>query len=427
MKMEKIYRYRDLKTEASRDVVLKCMDCEPGNPVYEEACEEYDVVAQEFENRISAVASCAFVEAGDELTQYGIPRGSQLLCVVRSIGFSASAVSGEYFAQGDYLKGMIADKLADQLLFSIERSLNPLILQVCREKGFGVHARYDPPQQVPMQVQKLIYQATKVHDSFQFELSSGFMIDPQKSCSSLYVLTGDTAENMLEHDCRRCDNMTCKMRSTPKVSVTMEDGTKFVPEKGESLLLSMQRNQIYLSAPCGGAGRCGKCAIQLIKGELPITERDGHFFSEEKLREGYRLACAAYPEGEIQIRIPGKGEEQFEVAGTQKTVKKPASDHIGIAIDIGTTTVTVSLVNKETAETVASSSFVNQQRAFGADVISRQQASIDGKRTELAESIRRQLADGIRDVLAQSGAKAEKVEKNFWKQSGIQKYNRRRK
>jgi uncharacterized 2Fe-2S/4Fe-4S cluster protein (DUF4445 family) len=48
---------------------------------------------------------------------------------------------------------------------------------------------------------------------------------------------------------------------------------------------------LVIDTPCGGAGTCGKCRIRIISGADDPTEADRRAFSEDELRDGWRLAC----------------------------------------------------------------------------------------------------------------------------------------
>jgi uncharacterized 2Fe-2S/4Fe-4S cluster protein (DUF4445 family) len=72
---------------------------------------------------------------------------------------------------------------------------------------------------------------------------------------------------------------------------------------------------VYISAPCGGRGKCGKCKVKVVSGNLPVTDTDRNHFSPEELQAGFRLSCFAQPEGPITIEVP-KSEKEFQaVAG----------------------------------------------------------------------------------------------------------------
>ncbi len=72
-----------------------------------------------------------------------------------------------------------------------------------------------------------------------------------------------------------------------------------------SLLAAAQHAGADLAAVCGGAGICGTCQVRLIKGRLsPVTEVETETLSADQLNAGYRLACQAYPAGDVRIEIP---------------------------------------------------------------------------------------------------------------------------
>lgn len=181
----------------------------------------------------------------------------------------------------------------------------------------------------------------------------------------------------------------------------------------KNLLEQLQENGIFIPADCGGIGRCGKCRVQFLSGAPEAVDDDMEIFDPEQLAAGWRLACKAYPAGEYEIAWE-QGEDEMEVAaefasgsenpdGTGSRIASAgpdaateegcsvASDPV-IAIDIGTTTLAASLVDRANGKVLDTKTSVNHQRSFGADVISRIQASVDGKRDELQTSIKKDLA-----------------------------------
>lgn len=48
---------------------------------------------------------------------------------------------------------------------------------------------------------------------------------------------------------------------------------------------------LVIDTPCGGAGTCGKCRMQIMLGAGDPTEADRRAFSEDELCNGWRLAC----------------------------------------------------------------------------------------------------------------------------------------
>jgi len=74
----------------------------------------------------------------------------------------------------------------------------------------------------------------------------------------------------------------------------------------------------------------------------------------------------------------------------------------GIAADIGTTTVVLALLDLTSAKIIARHSFMNPQRAYGPDVISRIHAANEGHLADLRRLITESIADGIDTLLKNS-------------------------
>lgn len=71
---------------------------------------------------------------------------------------------------------------------------------------------------------------------------------------------------------------------------------------GTLLSEAAQLAGIDLNQPCGGQGRCGRCALQVTHGS--VRRRSTIRLSEEDLAQGYALACQSVVEGDIQIAVP---------------------------------------------------------------------------------------------------------------------------
>jgi uncharacterized 2Fe-2S/4Fe-4S cluster protein (DUF4445 family) len=82
---------------------------------------------------------------------------------------------------------------------------------------------------------------------------------------------------------------------------------------GEPLLESLRAGRVGLVALCGGTGKCGKCRVQVVSGqvsELTSVEEDG--LSPEELDEGFRLACQCRALGDLTIDIPASSLEMTQ-------------------------------------------------------------------------------------------------------------------
>ena len=156
-------------------------------------------------------------------------------------------------------------------------------------------------------------------------------------------------------------------------------------ELGETLYERIIASDIYLEAPCGGKGKCGKCLVQLTK--------DG-----PKVR-----ACQTQVTGDMEVYLPD--EMQMTIAGAD--AKGKATGHqgpLGVGIDIGTTTVVAHLTDIPTCTRLATASGVNAQRKYGADVISRIQYCAENGHETLTKVIRAQLTGLILQSCKTAGA-----------------------
>ena len=59
---------------------------------------------------------------------------------------------------------------------------------------------------------------------------------------------------------------------------------------------------VEIGQPCGGQGRCGRCAVQLVEGS--IRRRSTLRLSPEAIEQGYALACQTVVEGDARLFVP---------------------------------------------------------------------------------------------------------------------------
>lgn len=196
------------------------------------------------------------------------------------------------------------------------------------------------------------------------------------------------------------------------LSILTANKTDRIPiSSHKSVLELMVEHSHALPSICGGRGTCGKCKIQIVEGNLPITKADEIYFDKKEIDEGFRLACVAYPQASITVKSFSKSENEFYIP-TQKVdvdVSVKADFSYGIAVDIGTTTISMELVEKETGAVILNYSAINHQRSFGADVISRIEQANSGKKIELTKSIRKDIKKGIESLVKESGVNLSQI------------------
>ncbi len=88
---------------------------------------------------------------------------------------------------------------------------------------------------------------------------------------------------------------------------------------GTLLSEAAQQAGIEIAQPCGGQGRCGRCALQITSGE--VRRRSTLRLSAEDLEKGYALACQSVVEGDINVVVPPQ-EKISRLLTTDRTVRK---------------------------------------------------------------------------------------------------------
>ena len=151
--------------------------------------------------------------------------------------------------------------------------------------------------------------------------------------------------------------------------------------------------------PCGGHGRCGKCKAYASGAVSEPSDTERKLLSPDELAQGVRLSCLTRVLGDCEVRT-SLGEEQVQIVTDgelPETELMPCFEGYGVAIDIGTTTLAARLYGANGAM-LADASGINPQQEWGADVISRIEASLAGKGNELASSIRGALCKMISEL-----------------------------
>jgi len=71
---------------------------------------------------------------------------------------------------------------------------------------------------------------------------------------------------------------------------------------GELVVDAAQRAGVEIQQPCGGQGRCGRCAVRIESGR--VRRRSVLRLSQADLDAGYALACQTVVEGDVSIVVP---------------------------------------------------------------------------------------------------------------------------
>ena len=309
-------------------------------------------------------------------------QGRTGLYAVLTAGPAVSRQAAMYVARKEYSEAVLFSAMADSCLFSFERQLGEAIRGLCREKGCGIASRHEAGVDCGFSLQEQAVQAVEAGRTLGVTLTEHHMLQPEKSMAILYELTDDPDVFHIEHDCRRCGNASCALRKEE----TQEEYIRC--PKGMRISRWLRQQGYMDSFPCGETGRCGKCRVRVAEGIVAVSPEDRELFTPADLAAGWRLACKAVPSEDVQIVIPKRNRGVLAALGRDGDDYEADIGHsYGLAVDIGTTTLALSLVDTTAGRTVHTITAANSQRAFGADVVSRIQAAKDGKGPQLRKAV----------------------------------------
>lgn len=131
--------------------------------------------------------------------------------------------------------------------------------------------------------------------------------------------------------------------------------------------------------PCGGTGVCGGCGVRVLAGTLPVTDADRAAFTNEQRNAGWRLACqATAPAPNAPPLVLECQQWRMNVLTDNAPLAAAGKTGLGIAIDLGTTTIAAQLVDLAEGTVLAVETELNPQARFGSDVMSRIRAALHG-------------------------------------------------
>ena len=174
----------------------------------------------------------------------------------------------------------------------------------------------------------------------------------------------------------------------------------------ETIKAALEREGFLFPVNCGGSGICSNCRVEFISKPPKMKRIESNLFGREST---YRMACQHPASKDCTITLPVTTEtaNMKRVSGLDITVK---SKGYGIAIDLGTTTVALYLINLESGKIVEQQSFINPQATIGGDVMTRlKRAMEDGGLDQLKYLINAEIGKSIVSILTKNKLKPESI------------------
>jgi uncharacterized 2Fe-2S/4Fe-4S cluster protein (DUF4445 family)/DNA-binding GntR family transcriptional regulator len=188
---------------------------------------------------------------------------------------------------------------------------------------------------------------------------------------------------------------------TARVTVSYgSDVRSVVVEENSHLGSAVIATGLPLEQPCAGRGTCRKCKVIAQGAMNPLDEKELDGLTEAERAANYRLACRARAIGDVSVTLAPivvYSNKMFRACDDHKRKGVP----LGLAIDLGSTTVAAFVTTLDQGRVCAGAAALNQQIAFGADVISRLAAALEGQDTAerismLAQSSIVQAVDALK-------------------------------
>ncbi|MCR4695410.1 MAG: ASKHA domain-containing protein [Pseudobutyrivibrio sp.] len=144
--------------------------------------------------------------------------------------------------------------------------------------------------------------------------------------------------------------------------------------------------------PCGGIGKCFNCAIRFVYGAPEMTAYDENGLDFNDMRNGYRMGCQCIIDKDCKIQVP-KALVSPIISPVSDSGSEEEIDYkkTAIAIDIGTTTIAIAIVEAATGRILRQYALTNSQLKYGADVMTRVKAAMEGHAKELQNCVRDDL------------------------------------
>ncbi|MDR1538870.1 MAG: ASKHA domain-containing protein [Clostridiales bacterium] len=181
-------------------------------------------------------------------------------------------------------------------------------------------------------------------------------------------------------------------------------------EKLSDLLISSGCNIIQ---PCGGRGACGGCAIR-ASGEIgEASEAEKALIAGKgKSPNEFRLACMCKVYGQVEaILLESDAEALSSSFGKLPEYDGSSSSALGIAVDLGTTTIALQLFDMRNGILLSTQTSLNPQTAYGSDVLSRIAHSDERGPEALCLAVRDEIWKMAEKAISFAKADASRIER----------------
>lgn len=204
----------------------------------------------------------------------------------------------------------------------------------------------------------------------------------------------------------------------PVLLVATEGGEQEIPfTKGASVREILAAGCIHVRSGCGGTGSCGLCLVRIESGAVnDCTEMELQRLRPDEISAGVRFACQVKPLEDLRVAIlhppphsswhPLSRDDlppSLPLQGAARATREEAP--FGVAVDLGTTHIRISIWDLEKGLRLAGRSGLNPQASFGSDVMTRLTAacSSPARAAEIGLQARDSIGEALSDIMREEG------------------------
>lgn len=199
----------------------------------------------------------------------------------------------------------------------------------------------------------------------------------------------------------------------PLLIAKIEKSERRIPfTPGRSLRDILDATESRVRSGCRGSGACGFCRVQIEAGKVnEPTPNEYTLLGSARLEKGIRLACQVMPEDDLRIVVlePAPKSNWRSLFAEEDEVRRIKSsltlrefqsevDHpYGVAVDLGTTRISLSLLELSSGKRLAGRYGLNPQMRFGSDIMTRLVAASESQIQ--AQTMRQQVIEAIGEAM----------------------------
>ncbi|MBM4249920.1 MAG: DUF4445 domain-containing protein [Euryarchaeota archaeon] len=198
-------------------------------------------------------------------------------------------------------------------------------------------------------------------------------------------------------------------------------GLRVSVPSGDDLASAARRAGVPLGGVCGGAGTCGRCRVLLVgrKGRRPVlactlrpdrpvtvvVPEEASTGAAQILTEGVYVDVRPRPSVHMTVE---EGRPVLSAGGAKIPLRSPLRRCLGVALDLGTTTLVASLFDLSTGRRLAVAASLDPQVALGEDVVSRINLSVSDREApaRLRSILLKEANRLVREACASAGVSA---------------------